>query len=98
MGSFSTTIMNRISTTARQCNATLLPGMRPAPARAEDKPDHSGGTRGGPQPHASHTGGSEKAARRRAAFSLSPLGNVPLEAAAQAVPAGPVLHTRAAEK
>jgi hypothetical protein len=35
MGSFSTTIMNRISTTARQSNATLLPGMRPARAGAE---------------------------------------------------------------
>jgi hypothetical protein len=89
MGSFSTTIMNRISTTARQCNATLLPGMHPAWTGAEDTLDHSGGTRGGPQPHALQTGGSEKAARRRAAFSLAPFSKGTR---------GPVLHARAAEK
>jgi predicted ester cyclase len=74
MGSFSTTIMNRISTTARQCNgAPLLSGIRAVPADAEETCDFFGGARGGPQPHALHRKGRTKAARQRAAFSFPSL-------------------------
>src|ERR671918_747498 len=91
MGSFSTTIMNRISTTACQCNATLLPGMRPARAGAEDITRPLRWDAWGAAATRAQTGGSEKAARRRAAFSLTPFGNVPFEALHRRRPRGPVL-------
>jgi hypothetical protein len=75
MGSFSTTIMNTISTTARQCNgAPLLSGICAVAADAEETCDFFGGTRGGPQPHALTPQGSDKGGSPtgRLFFSVAP--------------------------
>jgi hypothetical protein len=99
MGSFSTTIMNRISTTARQCNATPHPFQGcAAPAR---EPKIFATTPVGRVGGRSHTRSD-----RRVRKGGSPEGRLfsaavrkrSLEGAAQPAPDGPVLRAAAAEK
>src|ERR671914_171670 len=56
IGSLSTTIMNRISTTVAQCNSPLVLGMRAPLRKSEEVSDLSEDVRGGPQPDALQTG------------------------------------------